>query len=234
MGSERTVPGRVALAVSDDPDLPYSTLREKLIVAQKTSKFDSMQLYVPADRLSDILSKSVVESELQRHGLGMIEALPNFILIEAKRIFAILVYLRLTKKIRDFFKHGFNDEQLPIEFNIGAENLFETPVSVFSSWNRAEILEFCDSQWRFNAPIFGYSFLDESQYHRRFPPQTVFPFDVVDKPKGTPFSKVWKIRIPRGHLSGDLKLRNVCLTFLSIHVSQRKSNFSGRRIRPWR
>ena len=197
-----------------------STLREKLILAQKTSGFDSQQPFVTAGDIKEIMSESAVEGELRAH-LGLttqeeIDLIRDFITrpaAPAKRIFAILVYSRQTSKIRDFMQHTVHDGKLPIKidkmfFAIIDDEVISTykdylvDQPTFSSWSYAEILEFYNNQWRFNAPIFYRSFLEDEFPH--FPRQTIFAFDVEGRPKGTPFSKVWKIRINIDHI-GDLK-----------------------------
>ena len=198
--------------------MAHSTLREKLIFAQKTSGFDSRQAFVPAGKISEIMSESAVEGEL-RADLGLpnqeeIALIRDFITqppAAAVRIFAILVYSRQTSKIQDFMRHNIDDRKLPIQIdesffaitdNQAISNIKDYFVDqpIFSTWRDAEILEFYNNQWRFNAPIFHRpNFKD---VFPRFPRQTIFPFDIEGRPKGTPFSKVWKIRINADHIGG--------------------------------
>ena len=193
---------QVAESNNDDTDHPEYTLREKLIAAQRTSGFDSMQPFLTGGQLSYLIGKpdqkSEIEGELQRHGVDTTaEVIVGFAMFRARKIFATLVYSQLTAKIRDFFNHDFDDGQLPIEFDIRTGIIKRRPpvqrkyADTFRSWKPVEIREFCDNQWRFNSPLLDGNLRPEIPW---FPPQTILPFNVVGKTKGTAFSKVWKIQ----------------------------------------
>ena len=202
--------------------MAYFTLREQLILAQKTSGFDSRQPFVPAGKLKEIMSKSAIEGELRENldrtaqaDQAEIDSIQDFITGRAQpaiRIFATLVYSRQTDKIRDFLKYNIDDGRLPIKIDEGFFKIPDNEVisdinryfndqPIFSSWRDVELLEFYNNQWRFNAPIFHRQTSNPEFPH--FPEQTILPFDFVGRPKGTPFSKVWKIKIHADHVGGS-------------------------------
>jgi hypothetical protein len=196
-----------------------STLRKKLITTQEPSQFDSMQYFVPAGRQNDMTFDLMLELQGCSSDMTKVEfqEFTEFILRKAKRIFFILVYLRLTSKMRDFFNYRFHDDKLPIEYNIiTGEITTMGNLDVFSLWESNEICEFYDNQWRFNVPIFYYrqdEDLVQMLYDLVLPLRTILPFSIEGNSKGTPFSKVWKIIVHPDH-RGNLKIP-VCLIFFN-------------------
>jgi hypothetical protein len=206
-------------------DFSEYTLRDKLIAAQRTSGFDSMQFFLPANKLHWLISNETfkvnLESELERHSLSPISGdFIQFIINDAPKDFATLVYSRLTPKIQDFFEVRFDDTRLPVECDTGTGLIrfptgtptprghpysLEDYANVFASWKPTEINEFCDNQWRFNClqSIWNddvrYGLDRNSSGVPWFHPRTIFPFKVLDRPKGTPFSKVWKVEDISGY-----------------------------------
>lgn len=57
---------------------PPSTLREKLIKAQEPSGSDSIRLFLPKDRLTEILSDDNIEKELKEQGIVPSDPLKSF------------------------------------------------------------------------------------------------------------------------------------------------------------
>ena len=192
-------------------DSQSSTLREKLIAAQKPSTFDSMRLYVPAGRLREIISECDIKSELRMHKVNLsdLEPLEKFIRFRANKIFATLVYSGLTDKIEDFLQSEFDDKQLPVEFDVVAEHVEDLSTQgsqllpVFRSWKAVQILHFCDCQWRFNAfKIDTFTFNKEASWTvSHLPEQMIFPFNVLGRPKRTGFNQVCRIEISSSNIT---------------------------------
>lgn len=180
-----------------------TTLREKLILAQEVSSFDSMRPYLPINKAFELIEEKPTDLPVN---------IGRFIDNNATLIYLILVYMNKTERIGDFERCELGDRKLPIEytmdsgvittiasFMIGNVNVTDSlspkQKRVFELWRPAEVREFCDTQWTFIAPLFQ----ENRKAVRRFPPQMIFPFEVLEKPEGTAFNKVWKIRINKYH-----------------------------------
>ena len=147
----------IAPAFEASNNLFCSSLREPLVAEQEFSESDSMQPYVPEGALCTLIRHHVKHDHLSGEHA-------NFVLFHARRIYCILIYLHLIKKLDDFLKCDFCDPQLPVEFNMHTGDVFTTGFHVvsakgeilttgelsekqaqlFSSWIPLEIREFCD------------------------------------------------------------------------------------------
>jgi len=216
-----------------------SKLRTHLIAAQEPSRFDLDQYFVPKGKQR--IGLEDITAELTSHGFDpreeIFKQIVEFVYHDATRVFLTLVYSRMTRRIREFFDDSFDDRKLPIEYEIATwrkhnplalndpeplPGIFFTlgnghydRSKVFQSWDSTDIREFCDNQWRFNAPSFPpdnyggiwlqYQKLKGFNYLFLLPMRTILPFDIEGTSKGTAFSKIWKIKVHSDH-RGDLNI----------------------------
>ena len=129
--------------------------------------------FLPIGELHRLITRDSIlaELEIEEENAGEAEGLIDFILRKARRLFAIVVYIRLPK-VEDamllFQENDFHDAQLPIEewtkevFESMFKENIEHPFIVMQGvlkrrkdyiWSRGYIYDFQKRQWEFLAPV---------------------------------------------------------------------------------
>ncbi len=182
--------------------LEEASLRTKIMRARVESAVD-LRKFVPADSLRALLTEEAIKHELSLIGKRS-EELSHYIVSEASKVFAILVYIDMASFIEEFYQKGISDTLLPMDFK-GLNNDDSIALSVgsvqqskaFTSWKYVQISSFSDSQWIFLAPIFT-----DDQFVHGLHDYCALPFTWVNRetPKTSLFSTVHEAIIHPGHL----------------------------------
>lgn len=163
---------------SEDDDEGES-LADLLTNRSVQSRFDKTpHRFVPQDTVDKLITEISIRSAIFEECDQIDEedeALIDYILQDAKRLFAITVLLRF-KKVRTscnamflFKDKGFTDRNLPFEDLPSADNEHageneDTPPMDISShklgaigklWTEARVRTFCHEQWKLLAPVFS-------------------------------------------------------------------------------
>ncbi|KAF8847385.1 hypothetical protein BDZ45DRAFT_754949 [Acephala macrosclerotiorum] len=169
------------------------------------------QYFLPKGDFDGLMTQGNIKLELSRSGClegldpeNIIE-LVNFILSQARKCFATLVFIEKIHEIKTFYQNGLTDKYLPVTFSfpIGAngpgkcvaESLnkvygqpgtspVESSFAYPSLWNRNKLQLFQGKQWLFLAPVFK-----EACWKYVFPDECPLPFLT---PEGTPTNQVVK------------------------------------------
>ena len=146
-----------------------TVLREHSVKSQFGKRSDH---FLPRGELDRLITRESIVAELEiEEGEAEAENLIEFILQKAKRLFAIIVYIRLPKlgdAMLLFQKNKYDDERLPIEewtkeaFEANLLENTEHPFIVMQGivkrkkdciWSKGYIYDFQKRQWEFLAPM---------------------------------------------------------------------------------
>ncbi|KAK7920090.1 hypothetical protein PG985_008112 [Apiospora marii] len=127
-------------------------------------------LYVPADKLQEILTRPNVEAVLREQNLRHTSDLTGFVMSRARTMFLGLVWTKQVEDLAELKSAGVDDAFLPIGQHVGAEKvssldkttsaLTNDPIPVLSGWDPSEIDSFVNFHWGFQVPTFSrYKFL---------------------------------------------------------------------------
>ncbi|KAK1843875.1 tol-like protein [Colletotrichum chrysophilum] len=193
------------------------SLRQQLRAAQIEAGTSSGK-FLPYSSLKDVISTQVVADTLTRRrdiSPGTASKIASFVCgkPEARRIFAILVWIGKTDLIDTFYRYNFVDNILPlyvetdgtVETYTKRSGNSEVTHKVFSDerWQEESPDIFCDAQWQFLGPIFN-----EHQFEYSFLKEHRMPF--LKQPSGhreSHFSTVEKWCIHKAHFRKSSKLR---------------------------
>jgi hypothetical protein len=162
------------------PMLRAARLGDLINDGMKDSAF-SKRKFLPQDAFEEVMVKENVKRELMRSKIYR-EDLLDFIMENARRVFATLVRSRLVHRASKLDIYKFTDKYLPVELEDGQiKSLKGAPaddpaLSWFQIWSDAddeeervdgegtigeektintdEIRSFCNDQWLFLAPVF--------------------------------------------------------------------------------
>ena len=175
---------------SDVPDeeSPLSQLRNKLKQHSTKSAFaKTPHEFVPDGCIDQIITRYQVLTVLNiTEPTTQEEALVQFVLKRAMRIFAVAVFAKIDVKVAiEWFKsNNYDDSRLPI--------LSPKKKGRMAGWRG----DFYDCQWRFSAPIF----LTEN-YSHDFMEAQILPFITMSRVSGEgAFGEVSRIGIHPNHI----------------------------------
>lgn len=165
--------------------------------------------FMPEGKLQDLFTADAVKKALHKHFSNKTY---DFIRRKASKVFATLVFINNAEAIKDFEEFGVCDDYLPIalEADDSRPNVFHLVserdenssecddalaqlLVTQNEWSMTDwaIKTFCDSQWKFMAPV-----LSDTSQHCRFSSRRVLPFYIpagenpVSKP--STFSTVYQ------------------------------------------
>ncbi|KAL3299532.1 HET-domain-containing protein [Colletotrichum asianum] len=175
--------------------------------------------FLPYSALTEIVTKQVVTNTLARRksrSQETISKIASFVCgkPEARRVFAILIYIGQVRLIELFYEHNFVDSILPLYIDASGtvrtwtnqKRNSDITRKVFSDdvWGEEVVPDiFCDAQWQFLGPIFS-----ERQFSYTFLPEHRMPFlKQSGGHRESHFSTVGKWSIHRSHFKTSSKLR---------------------------
>lgn len=122
-------------------------------------------LFVPADKLQEILTKPNVKVVLREKGLGHTSELAEFVMSRARTIFLALVWTEKLTDLRTLKANGVDDGVLPIGRHVKGKKvsslskntsaLTDAAIPILSNWQRSQIESFVSFHWSFQAPSFS-------------------------------------------------------------------------------
>ena len=167
---------------------PHSLLRERLL--QTVQITYTCMRFISAGDLENIITKACVEKELLVQGLN---ACTPYVLERARKIFVILVLIRMLHRLPNFVENGVDDKSLPLVgtvFELAKRPENSSP----SSWlNLDEIRDFLEMQWIVLAPVFSQG------SHLELADEMILPFISARQINAGAFGTVQKIKIHRDH-----------------------------------
>lgn len=182
------MPKPVSDSESDTNDEPEYQLREVLRQRSIRSAFDkTCHDFVPEGVIDEVITLDQVEKCLKvTYSSNEGDELVQFVMTGAKRAFAIAVFAKIdvVKTLRWLMAENINDDKLPI--------IKPKKKSWSSNWKG----DFCDSQWRFFAPIFN-----STKHSHIFEEPFILPFvnSSVVTGKGS-FGEVSRTEIHSDHM----------------------------------
>ena len=199
-----------------------TSLKLQLHACKTPSPLDKKGL-VSRHCINEIVTEDNIKETL--HGCSITDrGLSEFICSKAKAVFLILVQLSKLKAIVKFKEYGFTDTHLPIGIdndahgNIlvkslaigsGGDEILRTNLPAFDEdeWtsDSSEIINFCEAQWAFLAPVFT-----ENQYRYEFHTDQILPFTSKEDERGGGFSKVFKVEIHAEHFQTVCRVTGSC------------------------
>jgi hypothetical protein len=176
---------------------PKSELYSKLSSSCSEDGLHEGSEYIPADAVKNIITRDSIKAELARssgNGISLSGCLADKVVKKnAKKIFAILVYLKEPWDIKKMLNDGFGDDDLPLskDEHYGLHSARD-PKKIFVSedWETQTVDDFLLKQWMVLAPIFkiwGEHFVVNRK--------CLLPFSEVDGVKHSESSVVYKAKV---------------------------------------
>ncbi|KAE9574086.1 hypothetical protein CGMCC3_g9892 [Colletotrichum fructicola] len=203
----------------DDEKVMMNPLRAQLRTAQIPQETAFTGSFVPYSSLKELISKQVVKDTLTKRKQKPrtdISTLVSFVCgkPEARRIFAILVWIGQVGLIDTVYAHNFVDSLLPlyidhngtVKTHTTGSGASEIVTKVFSDerWTEESPDFFCEAQWQFLGPIFR-----EQQFKYSFLKQHRMPFlkqPSTSNHRESYFSTVEKWCIHKAHFKKSSKI----------------------------
>ncbi|PVH75772.1 kinase-like protein [Cadophora sp. DSE1049] len=161
------------------------------------------QQFLPLNNLDKITKKSI-QAELPLTVRVRQRSLPGKVVLQAKKVFAVLVLTGESPAITDLVKEGLTDEHLPLSrkrgdsANILVSACGEKTFRSFEAWrNAAQVTHFLDWQWVVQAPV-----LDTTGKHFNLDQKCALPFEKVEEVGGGPSATVYKGILHEAHHQG--------------------------------
>ncbi|KAI1759501.1 hypothetical protein GGR53DRAFT_527218 [Hypoxylon sp. FL1150] len=196
------------------PDL-YTIIENELI----HSKF-SQKRFLPDAKFKELFTWPIIEQELRSQDSQSTNPdLVKYIVDNATRVFAILVYSGLVAKAFTLSKHTFMDKYLPIQVDGKAVTTFhllaDNPaLEWFEDWTSRERGTFKNFQWAFMAPVFDKCSILEQ-------PDDEIPLPFVtydDTPDEGSFGKIHKAQIHGDHIKDFQLDKNLTVAIKELRV----------------
>ncbi|KIX10701.1 uncharacterized protein Z518_01785 [Rhinocladiella mackenziei CBS 650.93] len=186
-------------------------LKQKLINGYTMSQIDEKP-FVSESCLDAHLNTENIKAEMRAEQLNINPDLVEFIYQKAKKLFAILVYSRMTKAIKGFHEHQLTDDYLPLHYekdgevyelyslseNLPPDDSSGNALNVFGignsddtwKWDDSRIHDFCTNQWQFVVPVFV-----KTRHRYIFHEKSILPFEFIGERKHGGFSSVYPAHI---------------------------------------
>jgi hypothetical protein len=161
------------------------------------------QQFLPLEILDVAITKEGIQAELPWTGRFLQRGLSKKVVLQAKKVFAILVLIGEALAIAELVKEGLTDEDIPLFWPRGELDNFLVSTSgkvfhSFKAWKReAQVQNFLDKQWVVQAPV-----LDTTGKHFILDQKCALPFPKVEEVGGGRYSTVYKGTIHRAHQRG--------------------------------
>lgn len=168
---------------------------------------DNLQMFLPLDTIRREITEDNVHDALSRD-TGLTSALkwlrlkpenqiPQRVVKEATKVFAILVLIGEPDAIRDLLEEGLTDKYLPLHPDDAGVTLIADGGKRFSSFAKLgeqRISDFVEKQWIVLAPI-----LDDSGKHTELDYRCALPFVYSDPVGYTKSSAIHKSKLHPAH-----------------------------------
>jgi hypothetical protein len=162
------------------------------------------QPFLPLDILDKKITKENVHAELPWKGRFLQRNLTNKVIIQAKKVFVVLVFTGEPLAIGDLLKEGLTDEDLPLSRKPGENDNILVSCSgkktfrSFEAWRKdAQVTNFLEKQWYVLAPV-----LDTTGNYFILDQKCALPFPKVEEVGGGHFSTVYKSALHPAHQQG--------------------------------
>src|SRR5579871_1983024 len=178
----------------------YQQLKECLLECP----LEGQKMFLPLSDLNEKITRDSVKGQLPCLETFCHRNLPNKILQQAKKVFAILVLMYEPHKIKGLLQDGLTDDQLPLQAKkINNNNVVESVhgkiFKSFNTWrNEARVEDFLEKQWLVQAPVF-----DPTGKHFVLDLKCALPFKCIDqKAEKGALSIVYKGTLHPAHQEG--------------------------------
>jgi hypothetical protein len=162
------------------------------------------QPFLPLDILDKKLTKENIQAEIPLKERVFQRGLTNKVIIQAKKVFAVLVFTGEPLAIGDLLKEGLTDEDLPLSRKPGEnDNILvscngKKTFRSFEAWRKdAQVTNFLEKQWYVLAPV-----LDTTCNYFILDQKCALPFPKVEEVGGGHFSTVYKSALHPAHQQG--------------------------------
>jgi hypothetical protein len=190
--------------------LSNSTWKDELHAGRK---------YIPVDVVNKAITKDSIKAELRRK-LGNRIALwgclaDKVVKKNAKRLFAILVYIDQAWGVKELLNRGFTDEDLPLEQHekeLRSAHDTTKALNTNGFWEERIVDDFLVKQWMVLAPVFSLSG-KHMMLNQEFP----LPFSELEE-AAPGRNVVYKAKIDPSHQEG-FEVSNAFLLATHITVS---------------
>lgn len=152
----RLVPGKM----SRNSNTTRETLINRLLASLVESPFDQGREFWPDGCISEMVTPETITDEMDElNGQTPSSALVDFIILESRKIFAIVLCCSLARRdlfhaMSDFMRLNFNDSKLPIVGN-EAKRIFRSSNGAYQHpWGPLAVKSFENYQWNALAPTF--------------------------------------------------------------------------------
>lgn len=174
-------------------------------------KEDSVRLILNECEPGSSKSEREDIADLAKTICGMPSSETDIDFISYRKVFAILILMKMHNKIRDFISEQIHDNLLPLKYKGSHKDPSailvpgsDTCNRCFEGWDTADVKSFLEWQMQFCAPFFKQG---ERSYHYAFPSKIALPFlSLNDSRPGQDeggSGTVTKVELPQGH--GNLK-----------------------------
>jgi len=181
-----------------------SELYKKLSNSCGEDGFQGGPIFIPVDVMNNFITKDSIKAELGRTSgfwLNWSSYLADKVVKNnAKRIFAILLYIKEPWSIKKLLNDGFTDRDLPFVKNRNGLCFAHDTKKIFippEDWEDQTLDDFLIKQWIVLAPIFSIS--GKHLILNRLCP---LPFSEEDEGNHSGSNVVYKIEVHRSHQKG--------------------------------
>lgn len=209
---------------SDSSSNAEERLGDQIVKKLQRSAFDK-KVFLPEGCIHELITKTAVVKELAFTKEEMEKEsstkLLKFIMEKGPKIFAITLLAGygfpskdLRKAMNHFRRSSFGDESLPVMDETKSNHPFfgESPKS---PWGAMSILNFCDKQWAFLAPVFS-----EKRLNLQLNDDDILPFTCQDNDvKSGAFGEVHQVTVHPSHYQNPVLTVSILVYgfYLLIH-----------------
>lgn len=197
------------------------SLKEKLRHARRESPRHSHMFFVPQCSQAELITVEAVARDIQvrnDNDIGEDEALryANAVCGSARKLYAVLAYIRRGADIRVLLDEHVTDDVLPLRRKADDQGLFALqqrdgrPIETLESWSEKEREKFDRVQWWMTSPFF------EDKKHYELDDKTILPFirfkagSDIQRPIQGGYSEVYPVRIHPAHHDFWISGAEVC------------------------
>jgi len=188
------------------------SLRRRLMDIRTEAPIGSWKFFFPNDGVRRLIVPNKIQTELTTLETDYTECElddhAKIIHNKSPRLFAILVFLKLSRYIYDFISEGIDDADLPFlrcdksAFILCSNKSQRKRIECMKDWDSGDVEEFNRTQYSMLSPVFDFG--DEVQ-HQDLPDGCILPF-IEDYGQGKNYKAteggyglVWKIKIHPAH-----------------------------------
>jgi hypothetical protein len=183
---------------------PKSELYRKLSSSCGEDWLHERRQYIPVDAMNNLITKDSIKAELGRKSGNWINLsgclADKVVKKNAKRVFAILVYLKEPCDVKKLLNDGFTDEDLPLSRDGDGLRSVKDPKKIFippDEWEDQTVDDFLIKQWMVLAPVF-----DISGKHMDLNRDCLLPFSELDGVKHSERNVVYMAKVHPSHQEG--------------------------------